>query len=235
MAATSQLPLYLVDAFCVRGQPFSGNPAAVVLLTAPLPDATRQAIAAEMNQAETAFVEPQEEVGSMQAHMNAAPHPLSQNCCAVGARARRCSVCRKPVTFACAGSRQQQARPHATGWSCHAGNHVRTTIRKHATLFCRGAIVWSRDVSIRGCAVPRCGGAQQPVGVSDLAVAQLDSLACPIRTPLAELGNENRTLHFHTKSGMLSVTREALASQPAESSGGDTLRMQVGSLPHTGS
>jgi PhzF family phenazine biosynthesis protein len=48
-----------VDAF--TGVPFSGNPAAVCLLPSecqPLEDATRQAIAAEMNLSETAFVEP---------------------------------------------------------------------------------------------------------------------------------------------------------------------------------
>lgn len=47
-----------VDAF--TSTPFSGNPAAVMLLPAavlPLPDATRQAIAAEKNLSETAFLE----------------------------------------------------------------------------------------------------------------------------------------------------------------------------------
>jgi predicted PhzF superfamily epimerase YddE/YHI9 len=48
------LPLYLVDAFAER--PFAGNPAAVCLLTA-WPDATLlQAIAAEINLSETAFL-----------------------------------------------------------------------------------------------------------------------------------------------------------------------------------
>src|ERR687886_1724127 len=50
------VPLYLVDAFTDR--PFAGNPAAVCL-----PDPSRdavwmQAVAAEMNQAETAFLRP---------------------------------------------------------------------------------------------------------------------------------------------------------------------------------
>ncbi len=44
---------YIVDAFTDR--PFSGNPAAVVILDGPLPDALMQRIAAENNLAETAF------------------------------------------------------------------------------------------------------------------------------------------------------------------------------------
>ncbi len=44
----------LIDAFATR--PFTGNPAAVVLLERKLDDATRQAIAMEFNQAETAYV-----------------------------------------------------------------------------------------------------------------------------------------------------------------------------------
>jgi PhzF family phenazine biosynthesis protein len=47
-------PIYQVDAFtAVR---FAGNPAAVILLDAFLPDATLQAIAAENNLAETAYL-----------------------------------------------------------------------------------------------------------------------------------------------------------------------------------
>jgi len=49
-----KLPLYQIDAFTSRM--FRGNPAAVVLLDAWLPDATLRAIAAENNLAETAFV-----------------------------------------------------------------------------------------------------------------------------------------------------------------------------------
>ena len=49
------LPLYQVDAFADR--PFSGNPAAVCLVEAPLPDDVMQAIAAENNLAETAFID----------------------------------------------------------------------------------------------------------------------------------------------------------------------------------
>lgn len=49
-----------VDAF--SREPFRGNPAAVVLLTpeqaSQMNDRTRQLIAAEMNLAETAFLEP---------------------------------------------------------------------------------------------------------------------------------------------------------------------------------
>jgi PhzF family phenazine biosynthesis protein len=55
-----KLPIYQVDAFTRRL--FAGNPAAVVLLDAWLPDATLTAIAAENNLAETAFVIPQGEV-----------------------------------------------------------------------------------------------------------------------------------------------------------------------------
>lgn len=48
------LPLYLVDAF--TDKPFTGNPAAVCLLEQPMPDAWMQAVAAEMNLSETAFL-----------------------------------------------------------------------------------------------------------------------------------------------------------------------------------
>ena len=51
----TQLPLYQVDAFSSR--PFAGNPAAVCLVEAPLPDAVMQQIAAENNLSETAFVD----------------------------------------------------------------------------------------------------------------------------------------------------------------------------------
>lgn len=50
------LPLYQIDAFAER--PFEGNPAAVVLLGAPAEVGWMQAVAAEMNLAETAFVAP---------------------------------------------------------------------------------------------------------------------------------------------------------------------------------
>jgi len=49
-----KLPIYQVDAF--TGSLFCGNPAAVVLLEQWLPDDTLQAIAAENNLSETAFV-----------------------------------------------------------------------------------------------------------------------------------------------------------------------------------
>jgi PhzF family phenazine biosynthesis protein len=49
-----KLPFFLVDAFTTR--PFAGNPAAVVPLEAPLPDRVMQAMAAEHNLSETAFV-----------------------------------------------------------------------------------------------------------------------------------------------------------------------------------
>ncbi|MFQ3622237.1 MAG: PhzF family phenazine biosynthesis protein [Acetobacteraceae bacterium] len=48
------LPFYIVDAFADR--PFAGNPAAVVPLETWLPDAVLQAIAAEHNLSETAFI-----------------------------------------------------------------------------------------------------------------------------------------------------------------------------------
>ncbi len=50
------LPFYQVDAFAER--PFGGNPAAVVLLDAPAEADWMQAVGAEMNLAETAFVAP---------------------------------------------------------------------------------------------------------------------------------------------------------------------------------
>lgn len=49
-----RLPLHQIDAFADR--PFTGNPAAVMPLEAWLPDALMQAIAAENNLAETAFL-----------------------------------------------------------------------------------------------------------------------------------------------------------------------------------
>jgi predicted PhzF superfamily epimerase YddE/YHI9 len=48
------IPLYQVDAFADR--PFSGNPAAVCLLNEPADEAWMQAVAAEMNLSETAFL-----------------------------------------------------------------------------------------------------------------------------------------------------------------------------------
>jgi PhzF family phenazine biosynthesis protein len=52
----SSVPLTWVDAFADRR--FAGNPAGVCLLNGPLPDATMQAVAAELGIAETAFVTP---------------------------------------------------------------------------------------------------------------------------------------------------------------------------------
>ena len=49
-----KIPMYQVDAFTAKV--FSGNPAAVCLLDAPMDEAVMQAIAAENNLAETAFV-----------------------------------------------------------------------------------------------------------------------------------------------------------------------------------
>lgn len=54
-----RLAIYQIDAFADR--PFTGNPAAVVPLEAPLPVATMQAIAAENNLSETAFIVPEGE------------------------------------------------------------------------------------------------------------------------------------------------------------------------------
>jgi predicted PhzF superfamily epimerase YddE/YHI9 len=58
-----KLPIYQIDAFTRRM--FGGNPAAVVLLDDWLPDETLQAIAAENNLAETAFVIPRSEVSPL--------------------------------------------------------------------------------------------------------------------------------------------------------------------------
>lgn len=58
-----KLPLYQVDAFTDRL--FGGNPAAVVLLHDWLPDAALQAVAAENNLAETAFVIPRADVSPL--------------------------------------------------------------------------------------------------------------------------------------------------------------------------
>jgi PhzF family phenazine biosynthesis protein len=51
--------LFQVDAFTKT--PFSGNPAGVCMLTEPVPDDWMQALAAEMNLSETAFLLPDEE------------------------------------------------------------------------------------------------------------------------------------------------------------------------------
>jgi PhzF family phenazine biosynthesis protein len=51
------IPIFTVDAFTDR--PFRGNPAAVCLLEEPRDDAWMQAVAAEMNLSETAFVRPE--------------------------------------------------------------------------------------------------------------------------------------------------------------------------------
>lgn len=58
MSAARRLPISQVDAFADR--PFAGNPAAVMPLEEWLDDATLQAIAAENNLAETAFLVPDE-------------------------------------------------------------------------------------------------------------------------------------------------------------------------------
>lgn len=59
----SVAPIYQVDAFAARL--FGGNPAAVVVLDSWLPDDALQAIAAENNLAETAFVIPRADVSPL--------------------------------------------------------------------------------------------------------------------------------------------------------------------------
>src|SRR4051812_119740 len=51
-------PLYLVDAFA--SGPFTGNPAGVCLLDGPADERWMQSVAMEMNQAETAFLHPED-------------------------------------------------------------------------------------------------------------------------------------------------------------------------------
>jgi PhzF family phenazine biosynthesis protein len=53
MSTASSFPIFHVDAFAER--PFAGNPAAVVPLDGPIPDALMQDIAAQNNLSETAF------------------------------------------------------------------------------------------------------------------------------------------------------------------------------------
>lgn len=53
------IPLWHIDAFTER--PFAGNPAAVVYLDAPREDRWLQAVAEEMNLAETAFLSPHDD------------------------------------------------------------------------------------------------------------------------------------------------------------------------------
>ncbi|WP_084399278.1 PhzF family phenazine biosynthesis protein [Henriciella aquimarina] len=57
----ARLPFYQIDAFASR--PFEGNQACVMPLEAFLPDATLQAIAAENNVSETAYIVPKEDGG----------------------------------------------------------------------------------------------------------------------------------------------------------------------------
>ncbi len=52
-------PITVVDAFADR--PFSGNPAAVVILSGPAPEEWMRLVAREMNLAETAFLHPSED------------------------------------------------------------------------------------------------------------------------------------------------------------------------------
>ncbi|MCU1370509.1 MAG: hypothetical protein JWO77_1703 [Ilumatobacteraceae bacterium] len=52
-------PITIVDAF--TDQPFAGNPAAIVVLAEPAPEAWMQAVAAEVNLAETAFLVPRDD------------------------------------------------------------------------------------------------------------------------------------------------------------------------------
>jgi len=54
------LPVVIVDAFTER--PFGGNPAAICVLAEPLGENWMQAIAAELNQAETAYLHPLDDV-----------------------------------------------------------------------------------------------------------------------------------------------------------------------------
>jgi len=58
---TIKAPIFHVDAFADR--PFTGNPAAVCLLSEPPDDAWLQSVAAEMNLSETAFLLPHHEDG----------------------------------------------------------------------------------------------------------------------------------------------------------------------------
>jgi predicted PhzF superfamily epimerase YddE/YHI9 len=60
MSAAVRIPLYLVDAFAAG--PFTGNPAAVCLLSAWPADAWLQNLAAELKQSETAFLVPRDEL-----------------------------------------------------------------------------------------------------------------------------------------------------------------------------
>jgi PhzF family phenazine biosynthesis protein len=61
MSSLIQIHFYQVDSFTHR--PFAGNPAGVCVLSTPLPPHVMQAIAAEMNLSETAFVQPPDPEG----------------------------------------------------------------------------------------------------------------------------------------------------------------------------
>lgn len=59
----TSVPFHVIDAF--THEPFRGNPAAVCWLEAPRPPSWMQAVAAEFNLSETAFVEPRGETFSL--------------------------------------------------------------------------------------------------------------------------------------------------------------------------
>lgn len=61
MSSLIQIRFYQIDAFTDR--PFAGNPAGVCLLDSPLPPHLMQAVAAEINLSETAFVQPPDPEG----------------------------------------------------------------------------------------------------------------------------------------------------------------------------
>ena len=83
------LPLFHVDAF--THQPFSGNPAAVCLLPAWKDDRWLQAVAAEMNLSETAFLVNHAEMRGFDLAARFTPKVESGTCAATQRWRRRTS------------------------------------------------------------------------------------------------------------------------------------------------
>jgi hypothetical protein len=78
------IPIFHVDAF--TDQPFAGNPAAVCILPGPRDDAWFQAVAGEMNLAETAFLTKDRWIPAPLVHAKVGSGPMRT--CNLGLRSR---------------------------------------------------------------------------------------------------------------------------------------------------
>jgi hypothetical protein len=170
-----KLSIYLVDAFSAK--PYGGNPAAIVLLTQPLDDQLRQLIAREMNQSETAFVEPVSLLHSV--------HAPSEHCLQLAERSSTCHACPcrcvmaltlpregslgKP-TSGCGGSLPPQASMvvPVKSW----GELAKLTLHpdtQPACCYCRGPPVWACHSRLSSRTLP---GAGQPLTSAALSYTE---------------------------------------------------------------